>query len=384
MLPRRPPSTLRPDALPAARPRVLIPHEFPTVNGGERSLLACVPHLERRFDLVAFGPGSIRGDPSPLHEAWTAAGHGLVGGTVRGLIAAHRDRAPDPVRALAPDLVHANGLAVARQLGRHRGVLPGKLTGHLRDIVNLSAAATADLARCGHLVAVSQAVKDHHVARGLPAEKVTVVHNGIDPVVFLAGLDEEECRRSVRAELNIPGDAPVVLAVGQIILRKAWDVLAEAAAGVPDAYFLCVGERHSRKAETVAYEAAAFARLDTNAPGRVRRLGRRGDVARLMRAADVLAHPARQEPFGRVLLEAAAAGLPIVACEVGGTREMLGDAFVPVPTGDAAALAAAITGVLDDPTRRTALRDDGRKRAGLFPVEKSAAGLAAVWAGVLR
>ena len=368
----------------AGRPRVVVAFEHPTLNGGERSLLACEPALSRRFDLIAVGPSTAGGDLSPLHHAWAAAGHGLVPGTVRGLAAAYRTGGPDPLRTLRPDLIHANGLAAARLLGRDRAALPCPVTGHLRDIVNLSKRATADLSRCDRLVAVSRAARDHHVARGVPADRVAVVHNGVDPAAFAAGLDRADCRRSVRAEFGLPADAPVVLAVGQIILRKGWDVLATAAAGLPGgAHVLCVGARHGRKAETVGHERAVFETFDRTAPGRAHRLGTRADVARLMLAADVLAHPARQEPFGRVLLEAAAVELPVVACPVGGTPEMLGDAYAPVPPGDADALAAALTRLLAGPAERARLAAAARARVARFTVEAAADGLAAVWDDVL-
>ena len=355
---------------------MLLAFEYPSLHGGERSLLACVPRLAERFELVALAPPT-----GPLADALRAAGVPTIGCDVRG-----RGSLPRATR-LAPGLIHGNSLAVGRILGRDRDSLPCPVTAHLRDILNLSAKATADLARCDRLVAVSAATRDHHVARGLPADRVTVVHNGIDPAAFLGGLDRGEARRSVRAELGLPPDAPLLLAVGQIGLRKGWDVLADAAAKIaadPPPHYLCVGERWSRKAESVRFEADIFAAFERHAPGRVHRLGTRDDVARLMLASDLLIHPARQEPFGRVLLEAAAAGLPIVATDVGGTRELLGDAFLPVPPGDPAALAGAGARLLDEPAERGRLAAAARGRVAGFPVAAAADGLAAVWEAVLN
>jgi len=83
------------------------------------------------------------------------------------------------------------------------------------------------------------------------------------------------------------------------------------------------------------------------------------------------------------LLEAAAAGLPIVATTVGGTREMLGDAFAPVAPDDAPALATTIDRLLNDEPRRTRLAAAARERVERFPVARSAAGLAEIWERVL-
>ena len=348
------------------------------MHGGERSFLAALPGLRERFELHALAPPA-----GALADALRAAGLPVVGCDVKD---AGDLRAG--LAAVRPALVHGNSLSVGRTLGRLAGPagngLPHPATAHLRDILNLSAAATRDLGRCARLVAVSAATRAHHVARGLPADRVTVVHNGIDPAEW--AVDRQATRVGVRGEFGLPDDAPVLLTVGQIGLRKGWDVLAGAAGRIhadPPPHHLCVGERWSRKPESVRFEAAVFERFEANAPGRAHRLGTRSDVPRLMAAADLLVHPARQEPFGRVLLEAAAAGLPVVAAAVGGTRELLGDAFADIPAGDAAALAAAVGRLLADRGERDALAVAARRRVGRFTVEGAADGLAAAWAAAL-
>ena len=359
-----------------AKPPVAVAFEYPSAHGGERSLLAALPGLRVRFEIAALAPPA-----GELADLLGAAGVPLTPCDVRdagSLLPA--------VRGLNPALVHANSLSAGRAVGRVADALPCPATAHLRDILNLSAAATRDLGRCAALVAVSAAVRDHHVARGLPAGRVRVVRNGIDPAAFPGDLDRDAARSSVREELGFPPETPLVLAVGQVGLRKGWDVLAEAAAdvrGAPPPAFVCVGERWSRKAESVRFEADAFGLMGRNAPGRVRRLGTRRDVARLMLAADVLAHPARQEPFGRVLLEAATAGLPIVAADVGGTREMLGGAFAEFPPGDPAGLAAALSRLLNDPAERARFAAAAGRRVARFTVDAAARGLTDVWAAAL-
>ncbi|QDT15097.1 Spore coat protein SA [Alienimonas californiensis] len=355
--------------------------EYPSLHGGERSFLAVCGRLRERFELVALAPPD-----GPLAGALAAAGLPHIGCDVKDPPALHAALAE-----VRPALLHGNSLSVGRVLGRMKddpeAPPPCPVTAHLRDILNLSNRATRDLGRCDALVAVSAATRDHHVARGLPAERVAVVHNGIDSGAFLAGVNREGARSSVRDELNVPADGPLILSVGQIGLRKGWDVLAEAAGLVrsePAPHFLAVGERWSRKDESVRFEADVFAAWNENAPGRVHRLGARTDVSRLLAAADLLAHPARQEPFGRVLLEAAAAGTPIVATAVGGTPEMLGDACAAVPPDDPAALAAALDRLLNDAAERSRLADAARRRADGFTVERSAAGLASVWEGVIE
>ena len=120
----------------------------------------------------------------------------------------------------------------------------------------------------------------------------------------------------------------MLLYVGQIGMRKGISDLAEiflqAAQEVSQLKLLIVGERHSTKAEAIQYEQDIREQLAETAFGSsIKWLGRREDVPDLMRLADILLHPARQEPLGRVLLEASASALPIVTTRIGGSPEIL-------------------------------------------------------------
>ena len=149
-----------------------------------------------------------------------------------------------------------------------------------------------------------------------------------------------------------------------------------AAGRMPQAHFLLVGERHSSKAESVAFERRIVQQfVDSGLGDRLHRLGWRDDVPELLNEIDLLIHAARQEPLGRVLLEAAASGVPIVATDVGGTREILEDEIsaVLVPPDDARALADAVVRL----TMNTALAGSLAQRARSVAVEKYDIGQAA-------
>jgi glycosyltransferase involved in cell wall biosynthesis len=107
----------------------------------------------------------------------------------------------------------------------------------------------------------------------------------------------------------------------------------------------------------------------------------------LMNAADVLVHPAHQEPLGRVLLEAAASGLAIVATDVGGTSEILraGESALLIPKANPVALAEAILQLAGNAELRSHLAENARSRVQeRFSIESAAENLHAQWVRLLE
>ena len=171
------------------------------------------------------------------------------------------------------------------------------------------------------------------------------------------------------------------------------DVLAEAARQVvairSDVHFLIVGARYSNKREAVEYESQLQNEVAC-APlaGRVHFLGIRNDIEHLLNEATILVHAARQEPLGRVLLEAAAAGTPVVATDVGGTGEILppeSAAAELVPPDNAPALARAILHLLDSDELRQRMSAAARRIAETrFDAKQAADNLAEHYRQVLN
>ena len=370
-------------------PRVLILCEYGSLNGGEQSLLAVLDGVRAagfQVDVGAPPDGplarvlaerQIRLVPLPLHDR---AGRRCPLPACRQLIRA----ALDSVR---PDLVHANSLSMSRLTGPVVAELGLPSLGHLRDIVGVNQAAIADLNRHSRLLAVSQATRDWYVSAGLAADRLQVLLNGVD----LARFQPRPADGFLARELGLSPTAPLVGTIGQIGMRKGLHSLALAAQrvvqDVPAAQFVVVGRRYSDKPEAHAYEAE-LQRLAVREPlaGHFHFLGLRDDVDRLLNEFTILAHAARQEPLGRVLLEAAAAGVPVVATAVGGTREIFPDdeTAVLVPVDDAPALAAALVALLRSPARQRQLSAAARRRATVaFDAQRAAAGLAAHYWAVL-
>jgi glycosyltransferase involved in cell wall biosynthesis len=368
---------------------VAIAFEYGTLSGGERSMLAVIDHLRHRgVNFTALAP-----QDGALTDALRRRGLRHVPLELRDGDGRRLPRTDAEARLIAAaeaagaELVHANSLAMGRLTGAVAGRLPVPCTAHLRDILRLSAAAVADLNRNRRLVAVSRATATFHAAQAVHAERLRVVHNGIDADAFRS-LDDGA---PSRAELGLPADGLLALTVGQIGLRKGLDVLAEAAVllreRLPHLHHVIAGERFSQKRESVEFEAAIVLRFaQSGLADHLHILGYRADVPRLMAACDLLVHPARQEPFGRVLLEGAACGLPILATDVGGTPEMLTHAEHAwlIPPNDPPALAGAIARLATDrPLRERLAAAAGRRIRNEFTTARAAEGLLAEWEEVI-
>lgn len=361
---------------------VLVLCEYPTLNGGERSLLSVLPALEAagfRFTVAAPAAG-------PLVEALAKRGTQVVSVDFHNR---HGERLARPlvrqklvslIDQVRPDLVHANSLSMGRLSGPVASESGLPSLAHLRDIVKLSAAAVADLNRHPRLLAVSCATRDYHMAQGLDAHKAQVLYNGVDLKQF------QHRRRDgwLHAQLGLPPDALLLGAVGQIIQRKGLDVLVAAAiklAGrAPPLHWVIVGSRYSQKPEAEQYEAGLHALVSAADLNRhVHFVGTLDAIPELLNEFCLLVHPARQEPLGRVLLEAAASGVACIATEVGGTREIFppeAHAAVLVPSDDANALAQAVAELAADADRRRQLGLAARRQAeAAFDIAHAARGL---------
>ncbi len=195
----------------------------------------------------------------------------------------------------------------------------------------------------------------------LPARagRLIVVHNGI-----AAADANEKHRADTRAELSA-GDSCVGIMVARIDGRKGHGTLLNSLRALDDLgstfKVWIVGDGSER---TAAESQAARLGLGQD---RVRFLGRRSDIDRLLNAADVFLLPSDIEGLPLSILEAMAHGLPIVASNVGGIPEIIEHDISGwlVPAGDHAALAAAIRRMATDPVLRRRLGDAARERANV-------------------
>jgi glycosyltransferase involved in cell wall biosynthesis len=350
-------------------PRLLILCEYPTLLGGERSMLATLPAVAGAgFDVHVAAPPA-----GPLADALRKQGVSLTPWSAHGdgderlQLEPSRAQLARLFRQTRPDLVHANSLSTARISGPVASQAGLRSVGHLRDIVKLSRQAIDDLNQHRRLIAVSRSTRDFHVAQGIDATRCVIAHNGVDLNAFGPRTPTGYLHR----EFGLPTSARLVATIGQLGLRKGTDAALaaalQAAGELPDVHWLIVGERTSGKDESREFEAL-LQLIAAEAPlaGRVHFLGSRSDVPQLMNECVLLVHAARQEPLGRVLLEAAASGLTVVATDVGGTREIFptdADGAVLVPPDNRLAIAEVVTKLLRDEPRRQSLGQAARRRA---------------------
>jgi glycosyltransferase involved in cell wall biosynthesis len=204
------------------------------------------------------------------------------------------------------------------------------------------------LSRCAdQLVAVSAEVAERVVTACFPSSRVRVIENGVVT-------PEAHDRVDARQRLGIARGAPVALCVARLAPQKRHDLLVAAWQQMPpDAVLLIAGEGATRPAIEAAIRR-------TGQQDRIRLLGERHDVDWLLAAADVCVLPTDWEGLPISVLEAMAAGVPVVASAVTGLSTFGGTAIELVQPGSSVALADGLRHVLADDARRRNLIAAGR------------------------
>lgn len=201
------------------------------------------------------------------------------------------------------------------------------------------------------VVAVSQRIKQELIDSGVPQETIRVLLCGVDLHEFSPGYVE-------RKKLGLPEQVPLALFVGDIrINRKNLDTVLQALVQVPDLHLAVVGT-----AEGSPYPQLA-AQLGLSQ--RVHFLGYRSDVSQVMQAVDLFVFPSRYEPFGLVVLEAMASGLPVITATTTGASELITpECGVVLPDSeDAQALAQALLYLKNDSELRKQMGQAAREIA---------------------
>ncbi|MBQ0720407.1 MAG: glycosyltransferase family 4 protein [Gammaproteobacteria bacterium] len=208
-------------------------------------------------------------------------------------------------------------------------------------------------------------VNSHYLGKAYDSNqtrnKTQVIYNGIDPASF--NLDPADSAYSLRMELGLAAPSQLVVLIGSIIPRKGQMLLAEAAAlissRIPSITFLFIGEGEANYISKIK----AFSE-SKGIQKQIRFLGWRHDIPRILAASDLLVVTSDEEPFGRTVIEAMAAGTPVVSTRCGGPEEIVIDECTGllVPKGDADALAEAIERIIGNTTEAARMSAAGLAR----------------------
>lgn len=194
-----------------------------------------------------------------------------------------------------------------------------------------------------------------------------------------SGIDVEQFRTADPAE-DLPGERPRVVMVGRLVEGKGFDILVDAVERLEQTPFsVCLvgdgplAESLARTVERRGLDESVFL------------LGYRDDVPNVLQASDILVLPSYREGTPRVVTEAMAAGLPVVATDIAGIPEQVtdGESGYLIPTGDPAALADRLERLLTEPQTRQSFGRAAAERAELFSVDSMLADIDRVYQSVL-
>ena len=362
------------------------------VAGAETSLLLLVRRLQSRYHVQVACPreGSLRqrlaavnGRPIPLSGPVLRLGRSW-GGLVN--LARLNWRVWRVSRSACYDIIHANNLHAALCCLLATGLGKAKLIWHARDFANSALASRI----CGRLaervIAVSTSVRDRLLEQGVDAARVLVVHNGV----------ETRCEDPIRIHEQTTGaqsagqSDPIVFAnVGRFVPWKNQAHFLRAAAHVnrvlPSAQYWLVGTSVTGKPTRYVQRLQALA-AGLGIANRVRLIGWREDMGSLWSQITCLVHTARREPFGRVIIEAMAHGIPVIAVNACGPAEILADgsAGLLIAPERLEELVDAMCRIATDPRLARDTASAGRRKvAACFTADRTADAVDELYAKVV-
>lgn len=285
------------------------------------------------------------------------------------------------IRTVGPDLVHCHSRRGADVLGGIAAKWTGTPCVLSRRVDNPEPRWWVPLKYrlFDRVITISEGIRDVLVACGVPGGSVDCVRSAVDVDAFRRPADPDWFYR----EFDLPLGARVLGVAAQLIERKGHQVLLDALPSIleghPDVHVLILGKGPLDAALNERVARAPYV-------GRVHMAGFRSDLPMVLPNLYALVHPAWAEGLGVALLQAAAAGLPVVACAAGGIPEAVADSETGLlsPPGDVAGLAANLERLLGDPELARRLGAAGHRRMlEAFSIPVMAAGNVAVYRRVL-
>lgn len=226
----------------------------------------------------------------------------------------------------------------------HRSILNNLLSYKTDLMVSVSNAVAADMVRFDRV----------------NPEKIKVIYNGIDENAFSSGLSKQEARKI----FNLPPDGIIAGSIGRLSEQKGHRYLIAAVSKLKNACVAIAGEGPLMEELKSLSDSLKVKCIFTGKVGPEK-------IPAFLSALDVFCFPSLWEGFGIAIVEAMAAGLPVIVSDIPPHREVVGDAGVFVPPGNADALAEALNTIMKDPSIRGPLSAKAKERARFFSIEKT-------------
>lgn len=354
--------------------RVLFVAHTAGIGGPTYSLLMLVRYLRDRYDLAVLLP-----EEGTLCELLAKEGVGYF--VIPGLQKQTIFRIFQLIRREGFDLVYGNNPS-----GRSRNaMLAAKLARrpfiwHIRGMMWHWNWRTAFFLRwADEVVAVSRACAES-LKRYYPLNEINVVYNGVELSSFDG--DRVVARRCLAEQLGLSPDTQYIIGVSNLIPRKGHEqaiaIMAQIAPEIANAHLVVAGRLnrntgHTDKIRTMIQRQGLGDHIHL--------LGLRTDIPRLLRGSDVFLHTANSEAQARAVIEAMAAGLPVVAFAVDGVAETVvdGETGYLLPAGDVMGMAKAVLSLLKVPTQAAEMGQRGRERVQThFTAARTAAQVAQI------
>lgn len=376
--------------------KVLLVHSGTSLYGSDRSLLAIASGLDtRRYVPVVALPGEgpllreltrrkVEAHVLPLAILRRRYAPGYICG-LAGQMAVSVRRLARFMEAHGVSLVHTNTSHVLSSgpAARLRHV---PHICHVREIPRIPRPLRRLFARfvawqSDRAIAISRAVREEFLGDLVPDSRARLIHSAIELEPFRA----LPSREAAKSQLGVPPGGPLIGTVGRVTPWKGQRSFVEAAgliAGrLPEANFVVVGDADTE--ENRGYRSELEARAEElGLSQRLRFVGFREDVCVYLAAMDVFVLPSSApEPLGRVVLEAMAAGTPVVATAHGGPVEVLegGRCGLLVPPDEEGALAEAVERLVRDAELGARLAGEGLRRVRDFGMERHIQAVEAVY-----
>jgi glycosyltransferase involved in cell wall biosynthesis len=289
-------------------------------------------------------------------------------------------------------LVHLNnGVMSATELLFASRLLGVKTVVHQRGIGALPNAFKRVRPLIDHVICVSDAARENLIAHGLPPERCTTVHNGIDPDEFRASIARSP--QAVRRELGIPDDRVVVGNAGMIKEWKGQFVLVQAIEKLwrahPRLHCLIVGGTADQHGEDAAYLRRIQEYIQEHElTGCIQIVDYQRNIAEFIQVFDIMVHTSTApEPFSRSVLEGMTLGRAMIATRTGGTPEAIEDGVsgILVPPNDPTQLAEQIDRLARGPELRRDLGMRAQERIrDRFLIRTNVASTQRIYERILR